>query len=158
VELNSLFLFIVLLKTDIKPSAMKNITLFLLTTAILLLSSCKKNDQSETFKLLTGPIWRSDSLLVDGADAGGPGKLLQKFSGDAKFNTDGSGYFGSYTGKWRFETNDESQIIITADSLLIPLRTQIRELTKSSLKITTTFPNLLNPATPYNIRMTFKPK
>lgn len=137
---------------------MKNFTLLLTLASLMLISSCKKNDQSESFKLLTGPVWRSDSLLVDGVDAGGPGKLLQKFSGDAKFNTDGSGYFGSYTGKWRFETNDESQIIITTDSLLIPLRTKIRELTKSSLKVTTTFPNLLNPATNYNIRMTFKPK
>lgn len=137
---------------------MKNFTFLFILTGILLLSSCKKNDQSESFKLLTGPVWRSDSLLVDGVDAGGPGKLLQKFSGDAKFNTDGSGYFGSYTGKWRFETGDESQIIITADSLLIPLRTKIRELTKSSLKVTTTFPNILNPPVPYNIRMTFKPK
>ena len=71
-----------------------------------------------------------------------------KFKGDAKFNEDGTGHFGVYTGTWRFAYN-ETQIVITTDSLPVPLTAKIAELTKLSLKITTIFPNLINPATPY---------
>lgn len=136
---------------------MKNLALFLVFAAILFSSSCKKNSQSEPFKLLTGPVWLSDSLLANGVDAGGPAGILFNFKGEAKFNQDGTGYFGVYTGTWRFAFN-ETQIIITADSLALPLTTQIAELTSNSLKIKTSYPNLLNPASPILIRMTFKPK
>jgi hypothetical protein len=136
---------------------MKNLALFLVFAAILFSSSCKKNSQSEPFKLLTGPVWLSDSLLANGVDAGGPAGILFNFKGEAKFNQDGTGYFGAYTGTWRFAFN-ETQIIITADSLALPLTTQIAELTSRSLKIKTSYPNLLNPAAPLLIRMTFKPK
>jgi hypothetical protein len=80
--------------------------------------------------------------------------MLEKFKGDAKFNTDGTGSFGTYTGTWRF-AYDDTQIVIETDSLPIPLTTKIAELTESSLKITTSVPNLATGITS-NIRMTFK--
>jgi hypothetical protein len=136
---------------------MKNLVLFLVIAGIVYSSSCKKDSQSELFKLLTGPVWVSDSLLANGVDAGGPAGILFNFKGEAKFNADGTGYFGIYDGTWRFAYN-ETQIIITADSLDLPLTTKIAELTSNSLKITTSYPNLLNPTVPLLIRMTFKAK
>ncbi|MCX6254255.1 MAG: hypothetical protein NTV31_07230 [Bacteroidia bacterium] len=136
---------------------MKNLALLLIISGCFIIFSCKKDSQSEPFKLLTGPIWASDSLLANGVDASGPAGMLKNFKGDAKFNEDGTGYFGIYTGTWSFSFN-ETQIKITTDSLDFPLTTEIAELTKISLKITTSYPNLLNPATPTSIRMTFKAK
>lgn len=137
---------------------MKNTILFVLISGIFLIASCnKKNEESEKFKLLTGHAWRSDSLLVNGVDASGPAGLLADFRGDAKFNADGSGTFGSYPGSWVF-TSNETQLIITSDSLLIPITAKIVELSTTSLKITTSFPNQLNPMIPLAIRMTFKPR
>jgi hypothetical protein len=136
---------------------MKNIAVLIVVTGCLLIASCKEETQSESFKLLTTPIWVSDSLLANGADASGPGQMLENFKGEAKFNEDMTGYFGSYTGTWRFAF-DETQIVITTASLPIPLTTLIAELTKSSLKITTSYPDPLKPTTPVKIRMTFKAK
>jgi hypothetical protein len=136
---------------------MKNLALLLIITGCFIIFSCKKESQSETFKLLTGPIWASDSLLANGVDASGPTGMLKNFKGEAKFNEDGTGYFGIYAGTWSFSFN-ETQIKITTDSLDFPLTTEIAELTKISLKITTSYPNLLNPAAPTSIRMTFKAK
>jgi hypothetical protein len=136
---------------------MKNLALLLIIAGIFYISSCKKDSQSEPSKLLTGPVWVSDSLLANGVDASGPTGLLFNFKGEAKFNEDGTGYFGVYKGTWRFAYN-ETQIIITADSLDLPLTTKIAELTSKSLKIKTSYPNLLNPAAPLLIRMTFKAK
>lgn len=137
---------------------MKNFGLSLILFGIFIFMSCENNDdQSANFKLLTGPSWRSDSLLVNGLDASGPAGLLEDFKGDVKFNTDGTGTFGNYTGTWRFASN-ETQLVITTDSLLFPLITMIRELKNTSLKVTTNFPNPLDFAKPFNIRMTFKPK
>jgi hypothetical protein len=138
-------------------SAMKNILLLLIVAGLTLASSCKKDSQSEPFKFLTGPVWASDSLLANGVDASGPGGMLNNFKGDAKFNEDGTGYFGIYKGTWKFAYN-ETQIIITADSLTLPLTTKIAELTKISLKVTTGYPNIQNPSSPILIRMTFKAK
>jgi len=137
---------------------MKNFTLFLIA-GIILLGSCKKKDtESEKFKLLTAHTWTSDSLLVNGLDESGPAGRLEAFKGDAKFNTDHTGTFSTYSGTWRFETG-ETELVITTDAYdNIPITTAIKELTASSLKITTVFPNLLNPAVPLNVRMTFKPK
>jgi hypothetical protein len=129
---------------------MKNIALFLVICCCFQIFSCQKDTQSERFKLLTGPVWASDSLLVNGADASGPGGLLENFKGDVKFNEDYTGNFGSYTGKWRFAF-DETQIVISSDSLPIPLTAIIAELTQTSLKITTSYSSV-------NIRMTFKAK
>ena len=137
---------------------MKNLALLLILTGCFFCSSCKKDSQSEQFKLLTGPIWASDSLLANGVDASGPTGMLKNFKGEAKFNQDYTGHFGNYIGTWRFAYN-ETEIVIASDSLPIPsISTKIAELTKISLKITTNYPNLLNPAAPTFIRMTFKAK
>jgi hypothetical protein len=136
---------------------MKNLVLFLIMTGCLLTFSCKKDSQSEAFRLLTGPVWASDSLLANGVDASGVTGLLKNFKGEAKFNADGTGYFGVFTGNWRFAYN-ETQIVITSDSLALPLTTKIAELTKISLKVTTSYPNLINPSAPIFIRMTFNAK
>ncbi len=134
---------------------MKNLILLLVISGCFYMISCKKDSQSENFKLLTDPVWTSDSLLVNGVDASGSGGLLENFKGDAKFNTDYTGTFGDYTGTWRFALN-ETQIVITTDSLPLPLTTQIVELTTASLKIKTSFPVI--QGIPLNIRMTFKAK
>ena len=136
---------------------MKNLALSLIIAGCICSSSCKKDSQSESFKNLTGPAWASDSLLANGVDASGPSGMLKNFKGEAKFNQDGTGHFGVYTGTWKFAYN-ETQIIIASDSLPVPLTTKIAELTKISLKITTSYPNLLDPAAPTRIRMTFKAK
>jgi hypothetical protein len=136
---------------------MKNIALLLILSGCFYFSSCRKDTKSEPFKLLTGPTWVSDSLLANKVDASGPSGMLKNFKGEVKFNEDGTGNFGVYTGTWRFAFN-ETQIVITTDSLPVPLTTQIAELTTLSLKITTTYPNPLIPTVPVNIRMTFKAK
>jgi hypothetical protein len=134
---------------------MKNIAIALMLAGFIIVLSCKKESESDTFTLLTTPLWTSDSLLVNGLDASGPGGMLELFKGDAKFNTDGTGYFGTYTGTWRFAYGDE-YIVITSPALAITLTTEIVELTNSSLKVTTSYPNPANPSVPTNIRMTFK--
>jgi len=136
---------------------MKNLALLLIISACLYFASCKKDTQSEAFKFLTVPVWVSDSLLVNGIDASGPGGMLELFKGDAKFKEDGTGYFGSYEGTWRF-ANNETQIVITSPLLPITLSTVIAELTSKSLKVTTSYPNPVNPLYPTKIRMTFKAK
>ena len=138
-------------------NAMKNTVLFLLIAGFFLIASCKGDEDSDRFKLLTDPTWHSDSLLVNKIDASGPAGLLEDFKGDVKFNTNGTGTFGKYTGTWMFALN-ETQLVITSDSLPLPLTSRIAELTQSSLNITTSFPNPLNPPSPFNIRMTFKPR
>ena len=129
----------------------------MIITSLCILITCKKDEPpSERFRLLTTPLWTSDSLLADGEDASGPGELLEKFTGDAKFFEDGSGYFGQYTGNWQLTDNDEN-ITIYSDSLLIPVACYIEELTESDFKIVTSFPVKDEPQ-PINIRITFKPK
>jgi hypothetical protein len=136
---------------------MKNLLISLIISGLVVFVACNKDDKSERFKLLTGPVWVTDSLLADGVDASSPGMLLAKFKGEAKFNEDGTGTFGVYTGTWYFAYN-ETQIVIHTDSLLIPLVTLIKELTSNSLKITTSVPNMLNLNDTIDIRMTFKAK
>lgn len=123
-------------------------------SSVLILASCG-NKTSERFKLLTGHAWQSDSLLVDGMDASGPGEMLEKFVGEARFYEDGSGYFGQYTGGWYF-SNNETDITITSDSLALPLTTNIEELTGESFKITTKFTTAMSIV--LDIRITFKAK
>lgn len=135
----------------------RNIIVILLVAGSLFLASCEKDKRSETFKMLTSPTWVTDSLLANGLDASAPGGLLYRFKGDAKFNEDGSGTFGKFTGKWVFNA-DETQITITTDSLPLPINSKIRELTSSSLKITAVVPNMQNLTQYFNIRMTFKAK
>lgn len=127
----------------------------ILLLAISFISCEDEEESTDRFNLLTTPIWASDSLLVEGKDASGPGQLLENFKGDAKFNEDGTGYFGLYSGTWRF-SRDETEVIIVTDSLVFPLTTKIEELTTESLKITTGFPDLLG--NDMDIRMTFNVK
>jgi hypothetical protein len=134
---------------------MKNLALFLIISGCFYFASCKKDSHSESFNFLTSPVWVSDSLLANKVDASGPDGMLRNFKGEIKFNEDGTGNFGIYTGTWRFAYN-ETQIVITTDSLPLPLTTKIAELTKISLKVTTSYPNLLG--VPTNLRMTFKAK
>jgi len=133
---------------------MKNIAVLLIISGLLYFSSCKKETESEQFRLLTGTTWVSDSLLANGIDASGPDQMLENFKGEANFNADGSGEFGKFSGTWRFAF-EETQLVIETDSLPIPLATIISELTKTSLKINTSY-TILDRAT--NIRMTFKAK
>jgi hypothetical protein len=133
---------------------MKNIALFLAIICCFQIFSCSKSD-SDKFKLLTSHVWASDSLLVNGVDASGPGGMLENFKGDVKFNEDYTGNFGSYTGTWRFAFN-ETQLVILSDSLPIPITAVIAELTEISLKITTSYE--IPPYGDINIRMTFKAK
>jgi len=133
--------------------------LLLILSVLSICFACKKenDDKSERFKLLTGHLWLTDSLLVAGQDASGPGQLLEKFAGEADFREDGTGDFGDYSGTWFF-SNNENDITISSDSLLLPLTARIRELTAISFKITTSFPNQADPNNPLDIRITFKPK
>ena len=59
-------------------------------------------------------------------------------------------YTGKFNGTWRLTAN-ETQIVISSDSLFFPLTVRIAELTQVSLKITTSYSST-------NIRMTFKAK
>ena len=136
---------------------MKNIFMLLIISGCFYFASCNKDSESEKSKLLTGPVWVSDSLLANGVDASGPDGMLKNFKGEAKFNKDGTGNFGSYVGTWRFAFN-ETQIVILSDSLPIPVTTVIAELTSASLKVTTSYPNPANPVLAAKIRMTFKTK
>jgi hypothetical protein len=136
---------------------MKKLAYLFMAAAFVAVFACNKDDKSERFKLLTSPTWKSDSLLANGIDASGPGGILVKFKGDAKFEEDGTGTFGGYTGQWRFNT-DETDITIITDSLPLPIISKIKELTSNSLKITTTISLPVNPTVPINIRMTFKAK
>jgi hypothetical protein len=126
----------------------------LLAFGFMIFSCSKEGPKSERFKLLTGHIWVSDSLLAGGIDASGLGGLLHNFRGDTKFNEDGTGYVGGIEGTWHFFRN-ETQIVITTDSLSLPVTSNIVELTSNSLKITTSYP--IPPAV-VDIRMTFIPK
>jgi hypothetical protein len=135
---------------------MKNLVFLLIVSGIVFSSACKKETKSAQFLLLTGPTWASDSLLAEGVDASQPGQILAKFKGDIKFREDGTGYFGQYIGTWRFSYS-ESELVIDSDSLQVPLTTNIIVLTKTSLKLTTSYPTA-NPLNPLDIRMTFKAK
>ncbi len=136
---------------------MKNIVIAIVILSSLILFNCKKDELSDRFQLLTTPVWIADSLLADGVDVRGPGELLENFTGEAKFNKDGTGLFGIYTGNWELAYND-TQIIISTDSIPFPVAAEIDELTATSLKINTAFPNVYDPSIPIKIRMTFKSK
>lgn len=133
---------------------MKKSGLLLLFMTFLVITSCDK-DESERFKLLTGSIWVSHQLLVDGEDASAG--LLANFKGEAKFNEDGTGSFGELTGTWTFAQN-ETQIRIATPDYPFPIVTDIEELTATTLIITTLFPNLENLQETLDILMSFKAK
>lgn len=134
---------------------MKRVSFLLIIAAGVLIAACEK--KSERFRLLTTPLWVSDSLYADGVDASGTGQLLAKFVGDVKFNEDGTGNFGKYEGEWMLSV-DENYLTITTDSLPIPIVADIDMLTSTDLKITTNVPNPMNLSDPFDIRMTFKAK
>jgi hypothetical protein len=137
---------------------MKNILISVLIIIGLVTFSCTKKDvESKNFTLLTSHNWVSDSLLIDGNDASGPGGMLEIFKGDVIFNKDRTGTYGKYTGTWSF-AEEETKIVLTSDSLGFPLTTNIEELTNISLKITTVFPRAGEPENPMDIRMTFNAK
>lgn len=131
--------------------------IFLLSFIVIFIGCEKDEEVSERFTFLTENTWSSDSLLINGDDASGPGQLLENFKGQANFNEDGTGTFGSFEGTWRF-ANNETELVIISDSLPVPqLSTSIQELTQESLKITTSFPNFQDPTNPFlQIRLTFK--
>lgn len=128
--------------------------LLLIIAVLLLLTNCGGDDEVDRFALLTNPVWTTDSLLANGVDAGNSGQLLYKFKGTAKFDKNGTGTFGKYTGTWKFMEN-ETQIFIKSDSLALPLTSNIVELTESSFKITTAVPDLTGQTSMIKIRMTF---
>ena len=139
---------------------MKRIRLFtLLSAVVIIISSCSKKDDSERFKLLTGHIWESSELLVDGVDESGAGMLLEEFVGDAEFKTDGTGTFGQYTGTWSF-SNNETKITISSPSLMngIPVTLNIEELTSAVFKMSTTLAIKLDLQNPNLIELTFTAK
>jgi len=118
--------------------------------------SCKK--ESDRFELLTETVWVAVSLIANGVDATGPGGLLEGFVGDAKFNTDGTGTFGTYSGTWEFNVTEE-KLILTTPSLPITITLNILELTSTSLKLQGSVPDLQNlTGPPIDIEMTFAPK
>ena len=135
---------------------MKKLTFLLIIAAGLLFMACNEK-KSERFILLTTPVWVSDTLYADGVDASGPGQVLAKFVGDAKFKEDGTGYFGKYVGEWMLSL-DENSLTILPDSIAIAIIADIDLLTTTDFKITTTVPNPLNLTDPFDIRMTFKAK
>ena len=136
---------------------MKNLIVLFFIASCLIAVTCSKEKKSEQFKLLTTPVWAADSLLANGVDASGPGAILEKFKGDAKFNEDGTGTFGNYTGDWRFNS-EETEITIVTDSLPLPIICKIALLTVQDLKITTSVQNPVNLQELLDIRMTFKAK
>lgn len=136
---------------------MKNLAIFLMVTICLFATSCKEKE-SDRFEYLTEAVWTPVSLLANGVDATGAGGLLAGFVGDAKFNADGTGTFGTYSGTWRFDVSEEKLIIITP-SLIISVTLNITELTSTSLKLQGTFPDPQNPlGPPIDIQMTFNAK
>ena len=133
--------------------------LILIALSLTITVGCSKpevEDLSYRVNLLTNPTWESDSLLVNGEDAGGEGQLLEMFKGDAKFYTDGTGYFGSFTGTWYFAQN-YNELVVYSESIGY-LATKIEVLTEDEMKITTIFPDYSNPELNLNIRMTFNAK
>jgi hypothetical protein len=139
---------------------MRRIYIFsILILAIAVVIGCKKEDPTDAyFDLLTAHIWTADSLLADGVEAGGDGQLLERFNGDTKFNTDGTGYVGEIAGLWEF-TETKTSLIITSDSLPASVQASIAELTSLSLKLTTAFPVLVDSTyVPVAVRMCFVPK
>lgn len=132
---------------------MKKLSYLIIITISLLIFACSKNEKSEKFKLLTTPTWTTDSLLANKVDASGPGGLLEKFKGDAKFKEDGTGTFGLYKGLWTFNP-PETQITIVPDTPKITIVCNIIELTNISFKIATVLLDK-NTLQPVNIRMTF---
>jgi hypothetical protein len=135
---------------------MKKFLLLLIIAVSILFFACKKDNKSDRYTTLTTTVWTTDSLLANGVDASDEGEFLAKFKGKAEFYEDGTGYFGTYTGEWGFNTS-ETEITIYTSELVFAIICRIVELTPSSLKITTTVPDPVNTSETVKVRMTFKP-
>ncbi len=145
---------------------MKKIGLLMLFLSLLVVASCDKDEDevSERLDLLTGVEWVSESLVINGIDASdhSAGDLFENLRGTAKFNKDGTGNFGAYTGTWRFlqdYTILEIKTVIPFGETQVPitLETDIIELTASILKIETNFLDF-NTGEELKIEMTFRAK
>ena len=134
----------------------KQFFLFCITICVLIIA-CSKEEKSERFKLLTTPVWTSESFVATGTDTSGVGAIIKQLKGDAKFNEDGTGYFGSFTGQWRFNP-DETEITIVAQSLPLPIVTEIILLTAQSLKLNAPVTIQSHPQDLIDLLMTFKAK
>jgi hypothetical protein len=95
-----------ILKKNLKIKAMKKVSSLLIIATLVIAHSCKQ-EESDRFKYLTGTVWTPVSLLANGVDATGPDGILAGFVGDAKFNEDGTGTFGTYSGEWMFASAEE---------------------------------------------------
>ena len=136
---------------------MKKIASFLVIVTLVLGYSCK-DEESDRFKFLTGTVWTPVSMLANGVDITGSGGLLEGFVGDAKFNEDGTGTFGTYTGEWMLVASEE-KLSITTSSPIFSVILDITELTETSLKLQGSVPdpqNLTGPS--ISIEMTFRAK
>lgn len=133
--------------------------LVLIATVSFLVSGCKKEDdaKSERFILLTSHVWTSQTLEVNGIDASGPDGFLEDFVGDAKFNEDGTGNLGDVEGTWSF-ANNETQLVISSVSLTIPVTGNIVQLNETTLEITTSVPNPVDPLTKVDVRLVYVAK
>ncbi len=136
---------------------MKNLALILIISGLLAVFGCKKDKESERFILLTTPIWTTESIVATGADTTGVGVIIKQLTGDAKFKEDGTGYFGQFTGQWRFNT-DETEITIITASLPVPINADIILLTTQSLKLTIDVTLQSHPQDLVNLLLTFKAK
>ncbi len=134
---------------------MRNTICLSIITTVLLLTACSKDKKSEPFRLLTTPVWVNESILVDGEEPAGDWVFLNEFTGEAKFNEDGTGYFGSFTGQWRFN-EAETEITITTETIPLPIITRIIELTSQRLKISTVILNPQNLLESAEVTMIFK--
>jgi len=136
---------------------MKKIASFLVIVTLVLGYSCK-DEESDRFKFLTGTVWTPVSLLANGVDATGPNGILAGFVGDAIFNEDGTGTFGTYSGEWMFAAAEE-KLSISSSSPPISVILDIIELTETSLKLQGSVPDLQNLTGPaIAIEMTFRAK
>lgn len=134
----------------------KEIVLFCLTVCLLVFA-CSKEEKSERFELLTTPVWTTESIVATGADTTGVGVLVKMLKGDAKFNEDGTGTFGTFTGQWNFNS-DETEITITTLSLPGSLVADIITLTAQSLKLSTDITLPTHQEDLINIQMSFNVK
>lgn len=134
----------------------KQTVLFCIVTGLLILA-CSKEEKSERFKLLTTKVWTTESIVATGTDTTGIGILIKQLEGDAKFNVDGTGYFGSFTGLWWFNP-DKTEIAIKPQALGITIVTEIIQMTPQSLKLSTPVTLPTHPLDLINLLMTFKAK
>ena len=152
---------------ELKIKIMKKIGLLMLFLSFIIIVSCDKEEEdevSERFDLLTGVEWESESLFVNGVDASdhSAGDLFENLRGTAKFNKDGTGTFGAFTGTWRFlkdYTVLEIKTVIPFGEILLPitLPADIIELTAIKLKIETDFQDI-DSDDELKIEMTFRAK